>query len=148
MLQKLCLIKAGLVHLNCFQENLKQLLEDLEELSRYASQQLHTLASREIMTFHDGFSYLASAFDLTIVHAIEEESGAEASAAELIDMIQIVSEHDLRAIFTERNGSNSAAKIIAAETNTPVYELDMVMAGNSYFEAMYHNIDTLKEALE
>ena len=38
--------------------------------------------------------------------------------------------------------------IIAAETGANIYQLDMVMAGNSYFEALYHNIDTLKEALQ
>ena len=27
------------------------------------------------------------------------------------------------------------------------FSLDMAMAGDSYFEAMYHNIDTIKEAL-
>lgn len=28
-----------------------------------------------------------------------------------------------------------------------VYSLDMAMAGDSYFDAMYRNIDTVKEAL-
>jgi len=53
----------------------------------------------------------------------------------------------LPAVFTESNGSVSAADIIAAETNISVYSLDMAMGGDSYFEAMYHNIDTIKEAL-
>jgi hypothetical protein len=40
-----------------------------------------------------------------------------------------------------------AARIIAAETGVSLYALDMAMSGDSYFEAMYHNIDTIKEAL-
>ena len=59
----------------------------------------------------------------------------------------MVEEHSLPAIFTERNGSVSAADIIATETDAAVYALDMAMAGDDYFEAMYHNIDTIKEAL-
>ena len=62
-------------------------------------------------------------------------------------MIELTRQHRLPAIFTETNGSTSAAGIIAAETGANVYALDMVMSGDSYFEAMYHNIDTLKEAL-
>ena len=67
---------------------------------------------------------------------------------ELIEMIDIVKQHRLPAIFTEENGSASAAKIIAAETGSKVFSLDMAIAGDSYFDAMYHNIRTVKEALE
>ena len=78
----------------------------------------------------------------------ESESGSEASASELKSLITTVREHDLPAIFTEANGSVSAAGIISAETGAKIFALDMAMAGDSYFDAMYHNIDTLKEALE
>ena len=78
---------------------------------------------------------------------MEEESGSEASASELIHLIEEVEHHQLPAIFTEALGSVSAARIISAETGVPVYTLDMGMHGNSWFEAMYHNISTLKGAL-
>ena len=44
-------------------------------------------------------------------------------------------------------GSTSAAGVISRETGVAVYSLDMAMAGDSYFDAMYRNIDTIKEAL-
>jgi ABC-type Zn uptake system ZnuABC Zn-binding protein ZnuA len=134
-------------HQQTFQKNLSGLLVELEQLQTYANQALANLSCRELITFHDGFSYLAEAFDLTIIKAIEEESGSEASAQELIELINLVEAHQLPAIFTETNGSSSAADIISAETGAVVKALDMVMAGDDYFEAMYHNIDTLKEAL-
>ena len=101
-----------------------------------------------MITFHDGFAYFADAFGLHILEAIEEESGSEASAAELISLINLVEDHNITAIFTERNGSASAASVIASETGVKIFTLDMAISGESYFEAMYHNIDTLKEALE
>ena len=82
-----------------------------------------------------------------ILRAVEEESGSEASARELIELIEEVEHHSLPAIFTEKSGSVSAAGIIARETGCGSFPLDMAMAGDSYFEAMYHNIDTVKEAL-
>lgn len=130
------------------EENLKKLLLDLEELESYGREQLEDLSSRELITFHDGFSYFAQAFDLTILEAIEEESGSEASAKELIHLITLTREHSLKAVFTEKTGSVSAAGILSRETGCPVYSLDMAMSGDSYFEAMYHNIDTIKEALQ
>ena len=78
---------------------------------------------------------------------MEEESGSEASAQELKHLIGIVREHALPAIFTETNGSVSAADVIARETGANTFALDMAMGGDSYFDAMYHNIDTIKEAM-
>ena len=63
------------------------------------------------------------------------------------ELIGLVNEHQLTAVFTEINGSCSAADVIAAETGCALYSLDMAMSGDSYFAAMYHNIDTVKEAL-
>lgn len=130
-----------------FDENLRSLLNDLDALQAYGQEQLSELACRELITFHDGFSYLARSFDLTILEAVEEESGSEASAAELKHLITQVRQHDLPAVFTEALGSTSAARIIANETGAAVYTLDMAMHGESYFSAMYHNINTLKGAL-
>ena len=127
--------------------NLDSLLEDLDALQSYGESSLSGLKCRELVTFHDGFSYFAQAFDLTILEALEEESGSEASAQELKHLIGVVRENDLPAIFTERNGSTSAAGVISRETGVTVYSLDMAMAGDSYFDAMYRNIDTIKEAL-
>ena len=130
------------------QSNLLKLKQQLQELEQYGNQQLSGLSCRDLITFHDGFGYLAQAFDLHILEAIEEESGSEASAQELKEMIGIVTEHELPAVFTERNGSVSAAQIIAAETGAGVYSLDMAMSEGDYFDAMYHNIDTIREAME
>ena len=130
-----------------FSSNLDGLLNDLNALQRYGESSLADLKCRELVTFHDGFSYFAEAFDLTILEAVEEESGSEASAQELKHLIGIVREHSLPAIFTETNGSTSAAGVISRETGVKVFSLDMAMAGDSYFDAMYRNIDTIKEAL-
>ncbi len=130
-----------------FTDNLDHLLKRLDELQSYGQAQLTDLSCRELVTFHDGFAYFADAFDLTILEAVEEESGSEASAKELIHLIEEVEHHQLPAIFTEINGSVSAADIISRETGATRFALDMAMSGDSYFDAMYHNIAFIKEAL-
>lgn len=130
-----------------FESNLQELLEELDCLQRYAEETLSDLSCRELLTFHDGFAYFAESFQLTILEAVEEESGSEASARELIHLIEITNHHNLPAIFTETNGSPSAAQVISRETGAKIFTLDMAMSGESYFEAMYHNINTVKEAL-
>lgn len=142
------LISVYPAHEASFRSNTDKLLEQLDELYDYGTQALSQLQNRELITFHEGFGYLADAFDLEILAAIEEESGSEASAKDLTELVHLVQAHQLPAIFTEVNGSSSAASAIQAETGVAVYSLDMAMGGSDYFTAMRHNIDTLKEALQ
>ena len=129
-------------------ENFHNIQTEFADLSAYAATQLDTLQCREIITFHDSFSYMAESYGLSILYSIEEESGSEASAAALIDVCELVKAHKIPAIFTEKSGSDRAAKIVSAETGAKIFTLDTGLSGSSYFKAMYNNIDTLKEALE
>ncbi len=134
-------------HENAFAINLAALQKRFDQLDDYGKAALSGLKSRELITFHDGFSYFAEYWGLHILHALEEESGSEASAGELKELITLVRDNRIRAIFVEENGSTSAANTVAAETGIGVYALTMGMSDMDYFTAMYHNIDTIKEAL-
>lgn len=135
-------------HADKFRSNSDSYIRELEVLQAYGETQLADISCRKLVTFHDGFGWLAKAFDLEILAAIEEESGSEASAQALIEIIELVNENQLPAVFTETNGSSAAASVIASETGAAVYTLDMAMGGTDYLQAMYANIDTLKEALQ
>ncbi len=135
-------------HADTFESNLQLLRVRLQALLNYGRESLSGLSPRQLVTFHDGFSYFAQCFDLEILRAIEEESGSEASAKELIELITLVRAYDLPGVFIEENGSVSAAGVIAAETDTKIFTLSMAMAGEDYFSVMYHNIDTIREALQ
>lgn len=135
-------------HSETFKANMDKLMKKLQQLEKYAENQLAQLSCRELVTFHDGFSYLADSLNLTILAAVEEESGSETSSQELIELIELVRSHNLPGIFMEENGSDAAAKIISTETKVNLYILNMAMAGDDYFAAMYHNIDTIREALK
>ena len=142
------LMEAYPQHAETFQWNCIRLLTQLMQLIEYGNETLAELKTRELVTFHDGFGYFAQAFQLQILAAVEEEAGSETSAHKLIELIELVQDHNIRAVFTEANGSDASAKVIAAETGAISYTLDMAMAGDDYFAAMYHNIDTIKEALQ
>ena len=134
-------------HKETINKNMTALMTQLSQLDNYAKQKLKNLSCRDLITFHDGFAYFAQDFDLNILATVEEESGAEASSQELIELIELVRSHDVLGIFMEENGSDSAAKTISVETGVNLYILKMAMSGEDYFAAMYHNIDTIWEAL-
>ena len=129
-------------------DNLRVLTAELEGLQAELEGELSGLQSRELITFHDGFAPFAEAFDLTILAAIEEEEGAEASAGELKEICDLIEKHRLPAIFVEKNGSTNAAEIISRETGAQVFTLNTMMDGQTdYFTAMRENVQAVKEAL-
>ncbi len=106
-----------------------------------------------LITFHNGFQYFAHDNGLTLLKAIEEEEGSEASAAEIKEIVGLIEEYKIPAIFTEKNGSDATAQAIARETGVAVYELDMIMSGDGqgiqpYLDAMEENYNTILEALK
>lgn len=118
----------------------------------YDAEKLSQLSGKPLITFHDGFQYFAQATGLDLLKAIEEEEGAEASAAEIKEIVGLIGEYDIPAIFTEKNGSDATAQAISRETGCGVAQLDLVMSGDGsgiqpYVDAMNQNINTILEAL-
>lgn len=112
----------------------------------------HQTSLPPLITFHDGFQYFADAYGLELLASIEEEEGSEASAKELEEIIGLVKDNHIPAIFVEKNGSRRSADVIARETGCKVYELDLIMSGDGagmepYIQAMEQNFDTVLEAL-
>ena len=105
---------------------------------------------QELITFHDGFGYFADTLGLTILRAIEEEAGSEASAQDIAEMIDLVREHQLPVIFGEVNGSHSSAEAIARETGVEVHDLTLIMNGDvsdgldAYEAALRANVEALR----
>ncbi len=134
-------------HEAVFKQNLETLTSRFDKLDIYGEEALSDLSSHQLITFHDGFSYFAEYWGLEILHSLEEESGSEASASELKELITLVRSNQIKAIFVEENGSCSSAYTVARETGISVYSLSMGMGDLDYFETMYRNIDTIREAL-
>ena len=71
-------------HAALYATNARLAREQLTQAYDLMKTSLESLSCRELITFHDGFSYFADAFDLTILRAMEEEAGSEASAREAV----------------------------------------------------------------
>ena len=145
-------ISQGLIaqfpqHRDMILENLSALNQKFDELTAYGNDAFSRLRIKDLITFHDGFAYFADYWDLHILHSLEEESGSEASAAELKELIALVESHSLPAIFVEENGSTSASRVVSGQTGAKIFTLNMAMGEKDYFESMYQNIDNIKEAL-
>ena len=134
-------------HAALFAENADIWCEKLDELQSYGEQHLADLSCRRLVTFHDGFAYFAQAFGLEIAASMEIEAGSEPSARELEEIISLLQDQGIPAVFTEINGTADAAELVSRETGCAVFSLDTAISSVNYLSAMTQNIDTIKEAL-
>lgn len=137
-----------------YRKNANEYVAKLEKLKTKMLDGLKELKNRDVITFHEAFPYFSKEFNLNVVGVIEKEPGQEPSAQELADMIKLVKEKKVKALFTEEQYSPKAADTIAAETGAKVYQLDLVVTGpkdadpESYEKAMENNLSILLESLK
>ncbi len=131
------------------EQNLSAVTAEYEAAQTYGEETLKALSCRELVTFHDGFSYFARAFGLEVAAAMEIEEGSEPSAKEIESVIRLVETEAIPAVFCEENGERQTAETVARQTGTGLFALTMGMDGGEAgcTDAIYHNIDTIREAL-
>ena len=142
-------------HANEYQDNANEYIAKLENLKTEMHSTLDNIAHKDIITFHEAFPYFAVEFGLNIVGVIEIEPDSEPSAKEVENIISIINEKNIKALFTEPQYSSKIADTIAKETGASIYTLDPIVTGdsnekayNDYIIKMQENLNTLKEALK
>lgn len=132
-------------------ENAEIYIEKLKTLKSEMHEKLDNLEKKNIVTFHEAFSYFADEFNLNVVAVIEREPGTSPSAGQLAKIIDEIKETSAKAIFVEPQYEKTTANVISKETGVPVYTLDPIVSGKldkgEYERIMRENLKVLEEAL-
>ena len=144
-----------------YSSNAAAYVEQLEDLERYAQSTLSTVPEqrRKLVTNHDAFGYLATAYDFEIIGAVIPSSStlAEPSAGDLSELIAEMEREGVCTLFAETTTSNRLAETVAAELDgcdevqvLSLYTGALGPAGSgadSYLDMMRLNIDTITTGL-
>lgn len=142
-------------HASEYEANADAYIAKLENLRTEMHAALDNVNNKDIITFHEAFPYFAEEFNLNIAGVIEVEPDSEPSAKEVENIISIINEKNIKALFTEPQYSSKIADTIAKETGASIYTLDPIVTGDAnedayddYVVKMQENLNTLKEALK
>lgn len=142
-------------HASEYEANADAYIAKLENLRTEMHAALDNVNNKDIITFHEAFPYFAEEFNLNIAGVIEVEPDSEPSAKEVENIISIINEKNIKALFTEPQYSSKIADTIAMETGASIYTLDPIVTGDAnedayddYIVKMQENLNTLKEALK
>lgn len=137
-----------------YQKNSLDYIQRLENLKAEMHFELKDINTKDIVTFHEAFTYFAKEFDLSVVAVVESEPGSEPSAGELAKTINTIEDLEVKVIFVEPQYSTKAAESIASQTGAKIYPLDPIVTGpkdpqlDSYEIVMRENLKILAEALK
>jgi zinc/manganese transport system substrate-binding protein/zinc transport system substrate-binding protein len=125
-----------------YAETMNRLADDLAGLGK-------RLKNNRIVQPHGVFDYLARDMGLEIV-AVMQEHGQEPSASEMMQLVKLIKEKGVGAIFTEPQYPEKIGKALSKETGIPVAKLDPGATGPenaplAYYETvMRQNMKTIE----
>jgi zinc/manganese transport system substrate-binding protein len=123
----------------------------LLELDADFAAQIDGLASCELITGHDELGYFADRYGCEVIGTVipSATTTAEASAAQIAELENVVTEHNAKAIFVSVGTPTKIAEQIARDTGVPTVELNTHVVGDSenYDQFMRSVTDTIVDAL-
>ena len=147
--------KADPAHATDYERNASSYLATLEELERWIRVQLAVIPrdKRKLVTTHDALGYLAHDYGFTI-HPVKGISTADdPSSRHVKEVIAVIKEQGVNAVFMESIGNPRALRQISSETGAraggTLYSDGLgETEANTYESMMRHNISTIVDGLK
>jgi zinc transport system substrate-binding protein len=139
-----------------YQANEKSLESKLDALDAQYKAGLNSCKSKDIITSHAAFGYLAKSYNLVQVPIAGLSPDAEPSSQQLADIANFAQKNNVKYIFFESLVSPKLADTIAHEVGAQTLVLDPlegisedeIKQGKNYFTVMQSNLKNLQTALQ
>ncbi len=142
-----------------YSANAEAYTADLTELDAYIRDETATLPEdrRLLITTHQSFGAFAAAYGYEIAGVLLEShttEGADAPAGHVAELVKIIDEHGIPAVFPDTPGGESQLKPLAEAAGVeiaPSLYVDTLgdegSGAETYIDLMRHNVDTIVSAL-
>ena len=132
--------------------------EELDELHAWIQDQVSALAPerRQLVTSHDSLSYFAELYGFEVIGLVipSLSTHVEPSAEHIAELVEVIREHDVPALFGETTVSDRLAQAVARETGAEVVQLYSGSLGpegsgaDTYLGMVRTNVTRIVEALK
>jgi zinc transport system substrate-binding protein len=136
-----------------YRERTAAFVARLEKLDADFRTGLATCRSRQLVTGHTAFGYLAERYGLEQVGIAGVSPDAEPTAATMAEIVDVVRAEDVTTVFAETGVSPALTQAVARETGARVATLDPVETisksspGEDYVAVMTANLAALQKGL-
>jgi len=113
-----------------------------------ALQKVEKVKMKNIVTFHEAWEYFADDLGLKVVGSFEPFPGQEPTAEYLAILQHVITDNNIKIIYTEPQLSDASIKSLAVDLNVKLKILDPqggVEGRNSYLELMRYNVEQVTQ---
>lgn len=140
-------------HKGYFAERLAAYQDELTALHEEIKTASATFTRHSFIAYHSAWQYFARRYGLHEIAVIANFPGQEPSAGWVADLVKLVREEEIGAIFAEPQFPPALAERIAEESGTRVLLIDPyggegLPGRGSYLELMRFNLEAFKKAME
>lgn len=140
---------------NYYITNANLLLQDMDNLDKKYKEGLSNCQSKDIITSHAAFGYLAMDYRLKQIPIAGLSPDAEPSLKQMTEIAKFAKQNNIKYIFFESLVSPKLSETIANEIGAKTLVLnpiegltpDELAQGKNYLTVMYDNLQNLREAL-
>ncbi|MXY43244.1 MAG: hypothetical protein F4Y50_04175 [Dehalococcoidia bacterium] len=139
-------------------QNASEYADELDELHYWILDQVGTIEPerRLLVTSHDAFTYFAQAYGFEIVGLVIPSlaTHVEPSAEHIAELVEVIREREIQALFGETTVSERLAQAVARETGAELFRLYSGSLGpegsgaDTYLGMVRANVETMVEALK
>ena len=139
-------------------QNASEYADELDELHYWILDQVDMVAPerRLLVTSHDAFTYFAEAYGFEIVGLVIPSlaTHVEPSAEHIAELVEVIREREIQALFGETTVSERLAQAVARETGAELFRLYSGSLGpegsgaDTYLGMVRANVETMVEALK
>lgn len=134
-----------------YMANAAKYINKLRVLDKEVRELTENLPNKSFVAFHAAFDYFAKQYGLSQEAVIEEFPGREPSPRVLINLINLVKEKEIKALFSEPQFSPRIIETLSKDLDLPHYVLDPIVTGElkkDFYEIkMRENLQVFKDAL-
>ncbi|MDG2082264.1 MAG: metal ABC transporter substrate-binding protein [Candidatus Actinomarina sp.] len=129
-------------------------ISELNELNSTVSALIETVPSknRKLITTHESLGYLEARYGVEVLTTIIPSltTADEISPAELVDVLDVIEDNDIKVIFVESEAPSVYAETIAAEANIKTVTglwVETLRENQSYGDWLIENVELIVENL-
>lgn len=146
------LCKIDNKHMKYYKRNGLAYLDKLDELHVLITSTVEKFKTRKYVCFHPAWDYFARRYGLESVGVIEAAPGRHPAPRSIQNIISLIKQQNIRAVFAEPQLNPKVAEVIAREADVKVLFLDPmgdpnIKGRNSYFDLMKYNLKVFQEAM-
>ncbi|WP_019850613.1 metal ABC transporter substrate-binding protein [Desulfitobacterium sp. PCE1] len=139
-----------------FKANAENYLQELEALDQWIAKEIQTIPpeNRNLIVYHDAWRYYTERYGLTVLRPVVRGDESEPSAKDYAQLIELIKEYKIKAIFGEVGFNTKLIIQLAQEAGIKMVDdlyndtLGVTPETDSYIEIMKHNTKAIVSALE